>query len=165
MVVLFALTCVGCQGLAEERARQAAIAAEQKAIAAYSEAVESVDQLQTAFVNTWKEANEVKDVRAFGEAVRGTVIPALERYVERLGSMPAATQELARIHAIVTDAYATAVSDFQAFQGELSEATIEERYQVLLSKMDAISKGESRYVAALADYYARNQVRLLDESP
>lgn len=162
---LLAVTLIGCQGLAEERARQAAIAAEQKAIATYSEAVESVDQFQTAFVNSWKQANEIKDVRAFAEAVRATVIPALEQYVDRLGAMPTGTADLKRIHTIVTGAYATASSDFRAFEEDLSDATIEERYQILLAKMDVISKAESRYVAALSEYYARNQVRLLNESP
>ncbi len=151
----------GCERITGPSELEREIAAAQKVIAKYSAEVEAVDALQQQFVEAWQKANELKEVKAFRDAVEAQVIPRLESYVDALGAMPA-DAELSKVHGILVDAYGGTEQAFRAFIDGLDEESIEARYKVLLETMDEVAKAEERYRKELETFYSRNRVRLVE---
>lgn len=162
MVLTLAAASGGCDRLSGPSELEEKIATEQGAIAAYSTQIPPVDALQQKFVQAWQTANELRDVRAFRDAIGTQVIPALREYVQAMGAVQPESTELARIHLVMVQAYGGTEEDFRRFADGLTSETLEERYKTLLEQMDEVSKTEQRYRDELKTYYARNRVRLLD---
>ena len=57
------------------------------------------------FVEAWKAANELKELKAYRDALEGQVLPALDAYVKAAEAMPTGSPELAEIHKGLVDAY------------------------------------------------------------
>lgn len=150
----------GCDKVAEQSAAERRIIEEQQAIEAYSEKVPEVDGLLKAFQSVWRKANELDDIKALKEAWDAKVVPALKAYVAALQAMPAGSEELRRIHAIVAGAYAETLGVFEGFSAGLTEDNLVARHKKLLEATDAIAKAEERYYAELSKYYAANKVTL-----
>ena len=158
----FALLVTACDAVNRDTDAERQIAAEQKAIVDYSKGVPAADLQQTQFVRAWEEANEIKSLKAFREAMEGKVIPRLNDYVTALKSMPTGSDELKKIHGEVVASYSEAVIAFTVFIDGLNEDNVESRYKALLSAMDKVGAAEKAYHRNLREYYARSRVRLVD---
>lgn len=150
-----------CESITGPSELQRKIAHEQEVIAAYSAEVARVDALQKRFVEAWKAANELKELKGYRDALEGQVLPALDAYVAAAEAMPTGSPELAEIHKGLVDAYRGAREAFGSFTAELSEANVESGYKSLLEKMDGVKKAEASYLERLKLYYAKNQVDLV----
>jgi hypothetical protein len=158
------LACLGASGCMrpEQTERQQRILKEQEAILRYSDKVPEADELQSEFSEEWRKANEIKELKAFKDAMSARVIPALERYVTGLKMMPAETPDLGQVHGLIVQAYGQGVTAFKAFVDGLDDDNVEERYKTLLQAMDEVAAAEKRYLNELSRYYARNRVRLAE---
>jgi hypothetical protein len=152
------LSMGACDQTGAERDRR--IAVEQQAIVQYSAKVPDADRHQTAFAAEWRKINEIKELRAYKAGMATKVLPALETYVAVLKMMPAESDELKRIHALMTAGYDQAVVAFKAFLEDLEDDNVEVKYRALLEAMEKVSHAERRYQKDLATYYAKNRVQL-----
>lgn len=159
----FALASAACDRVNAPSELERAIAAEQEAIAAYSAAVPRVDELQRAFVDAWKAAHELTELKAFKESLEATVLPALDRYLEAAAAMPTRSPELARIHAITLDAYRAARDVFADFAANVSEDTLDAGHARVIERLDAVKAAEATYLEQLKTHYAKNRVDLVLE--
>ena len=87
-IAVAALLGSACDAINQPSELERAIAAEQKIIERYSEKVKTVDALQKSFVEEWRQANEVVDLKAYKEALSARVLPAFERYLTAVKAMP-----------------------------------------------------------------------------
>jgi len=91
--LLVAVTATaGCDLINGPSELEREIAAEQQIIKTYSAAVPEVDALKTTFLDAWKKANELKDLKAYKEALQTQVVAALGAYVAATAKMPAAAR-------------------------------------------------------------------------
>jgi len=161
LISLVALvTTPACDLINGPSALERQIAAEQQVIKAYSAAVPQVDALQTAFLDAWKKANELKDLKAYKEALQTHVVPALGAYVKATEAMPTGSDELARIHKGMVDAIKKARDVFAGFADGLTEDTLESGYKDVLRAMSDISAARATYLEQLTTHYAKNRVDL-----
>jgi hypothetical protein len=151
----------GCTRVAGDAEREQRIAKEQQAIQEYSEKVPDVDKLQERFLSEWRKANEIRDLKAFKDALEAQVVPALDAYLATLKLLPTDTEQLAAIHGLVVASYTEAVAAFHTFVEGLTNDNVEARYRVLLDTMDAVGKAEQSYREKLETYYAENRVKLV----
>jgi hypothetical protein len=158
--LVFLLTA--CDTVHRDTEAEQKIKAEQKLIQAYSKGVPAADLQQTQFVRAWEEANEIKSLKKFKEAMEQRVVPGLSDYVSALGRMPTGTADLKRIHGAVIASYTEAIIAFSIFIDGLNEENVEARYQDLLVAMDKVGADEKKYHAQLREYYARSRVRLVE---
>ena len=142
--------------------REKRISAEQAAIQGYSAKVPEAIRYQSAFADEWRQVNEIKDLKAYSEAMKARVVPALEKYVAALRMMPTNSDELGKIHSKVTATYEGAVKGFNAFLEGLDDSNVEERYRALLKEMETVAHAEKTYRRHLETYYAANRVTLDD---
>ncbi|MCB9727321.1 MAG: hypothetical protein H6744_00745 [Deltaproteobacteria bacterium] len=157
-----AVLCVtGCTRVSGDAERERRIAAEQRAIQEYSEKIPEVDKLQERFLVEWRKANEIRDLKAFKDALEAQVLPALDAYLATLKLLPARTEQLAAIHGVMVTAYTDAVAAFRTFVAGLTNDNVEARYRVLLDTMDAVGAAEQAYREKLETYYADNRVKLV----
>ncbi len=157
MVLSISLVC-GCGQTGAEREQR--ISTEQAAIQSYSSKIPEAIRYQTAFAEEWRRVNEINDLKAYSDAMRSRVIPALEKYVAALRMMPASTDKLGEIHSKVTKAYEGAVAGFSVFLDGLTDENVEERYRALLKAMETVAHAEKTYRRHLGTYYAANRVIL-----
>ncbi len=155
------LVAPGCTRVAGDAEREQRIAKEQQAIQEYSEKVPDVDKLQQRFLSEWRKANEIRDLKAFKDALEAQVVPALDAYLATLRLLPTDTERLAAIHGVVVASYTEAVAAFRTFVEGLTNDNVEARYRVLLDTMDAVGKAEQDYREKLETYYADNRVKLV----
>ena len=158
--VVFLLSA--CDAVHRDTEAEQKIKEEQGLIQAYSKGVPAADLEQTQFVRAWEEANEIKSLKKFKEAMEERVVPRLTDYVNALGEMPTGTADLKKIHGAVVTSYSEAVIAFSVFVDGLSEENVEARYQDLLVAMDKVGADEKQYHAQLREYYARSRVRLVE---
>lgn len=166
-LVLFALAlspAAGCDKITGPTEEEQKIAEEQAAIRAYSERIPAVDKLQDKFTERWRQANELKDIKAFKEALTSSVIPALEEYVAAIGEIPLGSKRLEEIHSIMTEAYGGTVEAFSKFVDGLAEDNLSDRYKAFMERMDAVVAADKEYRTKLAEYYEENRVRLVDKA-
>jgi hypothetical protein len=157
-----ALLCApACNRVTGDPEREQRIATEQQAIQAYSDKVPEVDKLQERFLSEWRKANEIRDLKAFKDALEAQVLPALDAYLATLKLLPTDTESLAAIHGVVVTAYSDAVAAFRTFVEGLTNDNVEARYRALLDTMDAVGKAEQGYRDKLETYYADNRVKLV----
>lgn len=158
LMVLMLVSLSGCDQTAAERDRRVAV--EQQAIVQYSAKVPDADRHQGAFADEWRKINELKELKAYKAGMATKVLPALETYVAVLKMMPAQTEDLKRIHGLMTEGYDDAVVAFKAFLADLDDSNVEAKYRVLLEAMEKVSHAERRYQKDLATYYAKNRVQM-----
>lgn len=150
----------GCDAINGPSELERQIAAEQDVIKAYSAEVDKVDGLQKAFVESWKKANEKKDLKAYKDDLTSNVLPALDAYVTAAGAMPTKSTELQTIHKPLVDAYLAAQAELVRFTGAITEQNLDAEYAKVLDAMDKVKKAEVVYLDKLKTYYAKNRVEL-----
>jgi len=119
--VLLALAPMGsgCDKIRGDRAESSATRRAQTAINAYSKASERVNGLHGDIIGAFGRANTANNLPDYRDALRGEVVPAMERFVERLEKMPTGTPELQRIHLGLVAAYRKALEQIQTFIRDL----------------------------------------------
>ncbi|MCC6624488.1 MAG: hypothetical protein IT385_24790 [Deltaproteobacteria bacterium] len=159
---LFALALAGgaCDVINGPSELERQIAAEQEVIKAYSADVDKVDALQRAFVESWKKANEKKDLKVYKDDLAANVLPALDAYVKAAGAMPTRSPELDSIHKPLVAAYQAAQAELVRFSGAVTEDNVDAEYAKVLAAMDEVKKAEGVYLDKLKTYYAKNRVEL-----
>ena len=68
--------------------REVRISTEQSAIQSYSAKIPEAIRYRSAFADQWRIVNEIKDLKAYSDAMQARVVPALEKYVVVLRMMP-----------------------------------------------------------------------------
>jgi len=139
------------------------IAAQQEVIKGYSAAVPAVDGHKTTFLDAWKKANELKDFKAYKEALQTQVVPALTRYAEAMRDMPAGSGELAGIHEGMVEAVEGARETFAGYAEGLTEENFDSGYKTVLDAMEKVSAAQATYLEKLKTYYAQNRVDLVQD--
>ena len=139
------------------------IAAEQQVIAAYSADVPRVDGLQQAFLGAWARAPELKDFKAYKDALEAQVLPALDAYFTAVEKMPTGSPALADIHKGLLDALRAAHEGFRSFVATLAEDNVEAGYAQVLTRMDAVRQARERYLERLKTHYAKHRVDLVQD--
>ncbi|TNF31516.1 MAG: hypothetical protein EP329_12205 [Deltaproteobacteria bacterium] len=137
------------------------IAAEQEVIKAYSAAIPDVDALKQGFLDAWKSANELKDLKAYKDALQTKVVPGLTRYAEAMRDMPAGKGELADIHKGLVDAVEKARAAFASYADGVSEENFEAGYKDVLAAMEEVAAARATYIGKLEKHYARFRVDLV----
>lgn len=155
-----ALGVPGCEAITGPSEAERKIAAEQAVIKAYSDEVPRVDGLLTTFLETWKKANEKKDLKSYKDDLQANVLPALDRFVAAAEAMPVGSDRLAAIHAPLVAAYKNAQAAHRAFLEKVTEATMDAEYAKVLEAMDAVTKAEDAYLTSLTAYYTEHRVDL-----
>jgi hypothetical protein len=148
----------GCGHTSAEREER--ISTEQAAIQGYSDKIPEAIRYQSAFTDQWRQVNEIKDLKAYGDGLQAHVVPALEKYVAALHMMPTNSKALSEIHSGVTKAYEGAVTGFTLFLNDLNDENVESRYRELLKAMETVAHAEKTYRRHLGSYYAANRVEL-----
>ena len=157
------IATAGCDLINGPSELERKVAAEQQIIKAYSAAVPGVDALKTTFLDAWKKANELKDFKAYKEALQTQVVPALGAYVTATAKMPAGAGELARIHKGMVDAVEKARVVFTKYADELTEENLESGYQDVLREMEAVGAARATYLEQLKVHYASFRVDLVQD--
>ena len=99
------LAISACDAVNRDTDGERQIAVEQKSIVSYSKGVPAADLQQTQFVRAWEEANEIKSLKQFRQAMIDRVIPRLDDYVTALKEMPTGSEDLKKIHGAVTKSH------------------------------------------------------------
>jgi type II secretory pathway pseudopilin PulG len=136
---------------------------EQRAIQAYSDATEQVNQKQQRFVQAWDQAVKNEEVEPLKKAIAKDVLPALEEYTAALRKMPTGTADLERIHGIVLAAYESTLEELKGFQTTLNEDNRKEPVDALIAKLAELSTSEQAYREQLKAYYEKHNITLIPD--
>ena len=121
---VLALSCglwlvTGCQKVEEDRARSVQIEQAKQAITAYSEASAKTNDLHGRVIASFAVANRSKNIPDYRDAMRSNVVPAMQKYIGHLETMPTETPDLERIHLGLVAAYRQALAEIELFVRDL----------------------------------------------
>lgn len=160
LAVVLAVACGGCKRIAEDRARSEATAKAVAAIEAYSVASVAANDAHRAVVVEFAAANRSTNLADYRRALRERVLPAMDGFVQRLRTMPAATADLAAVHARLITAYDKARRDIATFEAELKSPTDLPRFDRIRTELQDAVKA---YQQGLRAYYASHDRQLASD--
>ncbi len=147
-----ALWLGGCEKIREDRAQATDRRRAQTAINVYSKASERVNGLHGDIIRAFGQANQANNLPDYREALRGDVVPAMERFIERLEQMPTGSPELQRIHLGLVSAYREALEQIRVFIRDLRAPQDLPAFNAI---RDRLQQGVAHYNRDLDGYYRR----------
>jgi hypothetical protein len=160
-VAVVALGAVACDKVDEDRAQSEAVAKAHAAIAAYSEAAQAANGLHGEVIDAFQRANRSSSLPDYRDAIRKEVLPAMDRFIERLRAMPTGTPDLDRIHGGLVKAYSEARDQLASYADNLNAAANLSEFQPI---REQLRQRVAAYRGDLEAYY-RGQNRQLRNEP
>ncbi|MSP90959.1 MAG: hypothetical protein EXR79_04015 [Myxococcales bacterium] len=160
LVVVLALASPSCKRIAEDRARSAAARQAVSAIESYSAASLAANEAHRAVVVEFAAANRSTNLADYRRSLRERVLPAMDGFVQRLRAMPAATPDLATVHARLVTAYDKARRDIATFEAELMSPADLPRFDRIRTDLQEAVKA---YQQGLRTYYASHDRQLASD--
>ncbi len=159
VVLALALSFAACGKPAEDRARAAELQRTQAAIGAYSAASQAANSLHSDVIGAFQRANRSTSLPNYREAMQKDVLPAMDRFIERLSQMPTGTPELERIHGGLVQAYRDARSKLATYTESLQTARDLARFAPI---REELQQRVAAYRSDLDNYYRghNRQLRL-----
>lgn len=155
--VLLALALSGCEKPVEDRQRAAALQQTQAAIGAYSQASQAANSLHSEVIGAFVKANQSPSLPDYRDAMKRDVLPAMDRFIERLQAMPAGTPDLEQIHGGLLSAYKDARSELAAYADSLETAKDLARFGPIRERLQ---QRVAAYRSDLDAYYRRHNRQL-----
>jgi hypothetical protein len=148
-----------CEKVSRDRARVAALEQAQGAIERYSAASRAANGVHGEVLAAFQKANKSASLPDYRAAIQRDVLPAMDRFIERLRAMPTGTTELERVHGSLVTAYSEARADLAAYADALEGARDLARFAPIRERLQ---QRVGAYRSDLAAYYRdhNRQLRL-----
>lgn len=155
-------TVCGCGKIDADRAQSEATARAHVAIAAYSAASQAANGLHGEVIDAFQRANRSPSLPDYRDAIRKGVLPAMDRFIERLRAMPTDIEDLERIHAGLVRAYSEARDQLAAYADNLNAAANLSEFQPI---REQLRQRVSAYRNDLEAYYRGQNRQLRNDAP